>query len=370
MNPLRRWTTRIQLIAVAAACALAATVPGSAAAHAACRPALAGFTLAQAEVEPGGTVAGTVTLTCAAGRRGVLVALSTTSGAIGLPSGVTVPAGSTRGTAVITGRAVPAPTTATITASYGSGVQRQTITVVPAATPAPAPSPSELPKLRSGSVSPPVITGGDGAVQTITLDRPAPAGGVVVSLSYDLIYGASTGRRAVVPAGATSVTFPFRIGAPKQETLARLYAQVPGSPLAPIAEVRILPADPAIRAVTALEFSAPAALVGATVTGTVTLKEPAPAGGITVALWSNTSYGPNVNVPPYVTVPAGSVSASFPVRVNEAATASVVTPSADLGTSLVTQEFVVVPGTFSLSGGGGLQPGETVRGAVGIGSAP
>jgi hypothetical protein len=224
--------------------------------------------------------------------------------------------------------------------------------------------------LASGSVSPATITGGDGAVQTITLSGPAPAGGLDVWLYGDLVYAASTGGRASVPAGATSVSFPFRVAAPKTELVLPLYAQVVGSPLIKIAQVTILPADPATRAVTALGFSADAAVEGTTVTGTVVLKNPAPDGGITVSLWSNTSYGPSVNVPAYVTVPAGSTSATFPIRVNYVGTPAIVRPSADLGTSLVSRELVVVPTTFAVSSGTLARRGTVTPMAVGIGTSP
>src|SRR6185437_15245134 len=48
---------------------------------------------------------------------------------------------------------------------------------------------------------------------------------------------------------------------------------------------------------------------GGTVTGTVTLTSPAPAGGAVVTL--SASMEGQIIVPPNVTVPAGSISASF-----------------------------------------------------------
>lgn len=223
--------------------------------------------------------------------------------------------------------------------------------------------------LVSGSVSPAVITGGDGAAQTITLSRPAPAGGVDISLYGDLVYGHSTDRHAFVPAGERSVTFPFRVAAPESTVVAGLHAQVTGSQLVRIAEVTVLPADPRVRAVRALRFDTAGAVLGATVNGTVELVNPAPAGGLAVSLWSNTAYGPGVYVPPYVLVPAGHTTATFPATVTQATEPAVVRPSADLGTSRASADVLVVPPRFSLSSGP-VTRGASTTFAVGIGTAP
>ena len=233
----------------------------------------------------------------------------------------------------------------------------------------PASASASPPTLASGSITPATIVGGDGAVQTITLSRPAPACGVHISLYGDLVYGASTGRSAFVPAGARSVTFPFRTSAPESTVVRAFHAQVDGSPLTKIAEVTILPTDPRTRAVRELRLATDAAVLGGVVEGTVELAGPAPAGGIAVSLWSNTHYGPGVYVPPYVTVSAGRTSATFPAAVTSAEEPAVVRPSADLGTSRATADLLVVPQRFSVSGGLAGRDAPTTF-AVGIGSAP
>lgn len=215
--------------------------------------------------------------------------------------------------------------------------------IAPAAAAEAAPA---RPTLAPGSVRPAAITGGDRAVQTIRLTRPAPAGGVDVSISAgDVVYTASAGSSVHVPAGATSVRFPFRLSAPRATVVRDLWAQVDGSPLTKVAQVTVRAADPSTRRVTSLSFDRTTAVVGSTVTGTVTLAAPAPRGGISVNLWSNTSYGPNVYVPPYVIVEAGRTSATFPLSVTSADSPAVIRPSADLGTSHVDAPLVVVPAT-------------------------
>ncbi|WP_271188924.1 hypothetical protein [Dactylosporangium matsuzakiense] len=186
-------------------------------------------------------------------------------------------------------------------------------------------------------------------MQTIRLTGPAPAGGIDVSITAsDVVYTNSAGPSVHVPAGATSVSFPLRLSAPPADVVRSLWAQMSGTPLIKVAEVTVLAADPSTRAVAELRFDPGAAVVGTTTTGTVTLKQPAPLGGIAVDLWSNTSYGPNVYVPPYVVVEAGRTTATFPATITGADSPAVVRPSADLGTSRVVAPLVAVPTTFAL----------------------
>jgi hypothetical protein len=223
--------------------------------------------------------------------------------------------------------------------------------------------------LAPGSVSPATITGGDAAVQTIRLTGPAPAGGVDVSITAsDVVYTGSAGPSVHVPAGATSVSFPFRLTAPTTDVVRSLWAQMNGTPLVRVADVTVLAADPSTRAVTDLRFDPGAAIAGATTTGTVTLNNPAPQGGIAVDLWSNTAYGPNVYVPPFVVVEAGSTTATFTAVITNADSPSVVRPSADLGTSRVVAPLLAVPTTFAL-GAAVVQPATEGELAVGIGTA-
>jgi hypothetical protein len=240
----------------------------------------------------------------------------------------------------------------------------------PAGKPRPTPTVSAgAVTLAKGSVSPATITGGDAATQTIRLTGPAPAGGIDVHISAsDVVYTASAGSSVHVPAGATSVSFRFRLTAPKTDVVRSLWAQVSGTQLTKVAEVRVRAADPSSRAVTGLRFEPDAALALTTTTGTVTLRNPAPEGGLTVSLWDNASYGPGAYVPPFVVVEAGRTTATFPARISTVDSPTVLRPSADIGTSLVAAPLVVVPGTFAV-GGAAVRPGNNGELAVGIGTA-
>lgn len=224
--------------------------------------------------------------------------------------------------------------------------------------------------IKSSTVTPATIIGGSGGTQTITLSRPAPAGGTSVWLYYDNIYRETTGGGWVrVPAGQTSVTFPFRASAPRATRTGTIYGQAQGTDLTPIATFAHQAADPATRAVSALRFSRTTMIDGTALTGTVFLQYPAPAGGLTVSLWSNTAYDPaSAYLPSFVTVPAGRTSVDFQARA--AATGPwIIRPSADLGTSLVTRELIVVPKAFAISDGTPPRNG-TNRLVLGIGDAP
>jgi hypothetical protein len=156
---------------------------------------------------------------------------------------------------------------------------------------------------------------------------------------------------------------------PSTDVVRSLWAQISGSPLTEVATVAVRAADPATRAVASLAFDPGATVVGTTTTGTVTLTNPAPQGGLAVSLWSNTSYGDHVQVPKYVLVEAGNRTATFPAYVTSVSSPSVVSPSADLGTSIASGKLIVVPQTFAL-GGAVLWPGNAGEVAIGIGTAP
>jgi hypothetical protein len=111
---------------------------------------------------------------------------------VSVPGSVTVPAGSTTApfTASSTGTVA---TSAVITASVNDSVKTVTLKVV-------------RPKLASVSVSPSTVQGGTNSILTVTLQAPAPVGGVVVNLKSFQANQATVPASVMVPAGSTSVT--------------------------------------------------------------------------------------------------------------------------------------------------------------------
>ncbi|MEV0156993.1 hypothetical protein AB0H57_25135 [Micromonospora sp. NPDC050686] len=239
--------------------------------------------------------------------------------------------------------------------------------------PAPSPtvSPTSGPVISGGTITPSTIVAGQLATQTITLTRPAPAGGLQVSVRGDVVYGAFVGSTVTVPEGRTSVSFPIRLAAHADTTQQRtVHALASGQPLIPAGTVTVVPEDPAVQGVKELHFDQRVVFNGADVTGTVELTAPARAGGLNVDLWSNTAYsGVRVHVPALVVVPEGATTASFTVPVRGDNVPGQGNPGAYLGTTGDSTPVAAVPTTFAV-GGAYVPIGGTTTGVVGIGDTP
>ncbi|WP_106396598.1 hypothetical protein [Actinocorallia populi] len=237
----------------------------------------------------------------------------------------------------------------------------------------------------SVTLSSPEIVGGDSGVKTITLSEPAPATGVSVGLrgvAYggSVIYEDGEDIHTVrIPAGATSVRVPFHVVAPETEKAVRIQAVLNSGPTAgqwnDVARLKLLPADPADRAVTSVTLDENAVHEGTDVTGTVTLAEPAPVDGITVNILLPESGvgGPaptdsTLHAPSFVTIPNGSRTATFPIDVAEVPYANLVPVTASLGTSESTAELVTVRSNRLTLSYEGADRGSTTKMAVGIGT--
>jgi len=163
---------------------------------------------------------------------------------------------------------------------------------------------------------------GENGTGTITINRPAPAGGVVVNVS------ATSGivevpSQVIVPVGETEVTFNYRATtrAVVQNTTVTITAT--RGPVTLSRNVTVLP--------TTLSVTVDPFLVvaGTSAQGTVRLGAAAPAGGIVVNLSSNTT---GVNVPATVTIPANQTTATFTVTTVARTTDVVATIRATTGT--------------------------------------
>ncbi|GAA3228101.1 hypothetical protein ACFO1B_21740 [Dactylosporangium siamense] len=207
------------------------------------------------------------------------------------------------------------------------------------------------PYVQSSTVSKPVLNGGERATQTITLNAPAPAGGVNVRLYGDRIYNFSTGGSVVVPQGRRSVTFPFHVGAPAETFTLNLSAQTAGYDLKAVTQLEVRALDPRKQAVTGFRVSVPEAVAGDTVAGTVQLLRPAPSGGLAVALWPNSTYeyGALGFEELWALVPAGRTTVTVPLHAS-AERSVVAKPTADLGTSRASGDTVVTPDALSFNG--------------------
>jgi len=159
------------------------------------------------------------------------------------------------------------------------------------------------------------VVGGNPGTGAISIGLPAPAGGLVVTLSSNTAV-AAVPASVTIPAGAYSANFPITTTALSNQVTASIKAKAMG-----ITESANFVVVPALASVSAN----PRTIVsGLPSTGTVTLN-----GAVTtdtvVTLASNLDA---VTVPAFVTVPAGSTSATFDIATSAVATNEMATITA------------------------------------------
>jgi hypothetical protein len=191
-----------------------------------------------------------------------------------------------------------------------------------------------LPILLSLTVSPATVTGGASATGTVTLDRAAPAGGAVVSLSASNPSAATVPAGVTVAAGSSSATFTVAskpVAATASLTVTASYRGVG----------RTAPLTVEAAVLSGLTLT-PASMAGGcgSSTGKVTLSGKAPTGGLVVAL---TDDIPAAAVPASVTVPAGASSATFPVPTTTVTAAQSGTVTASLSGGAKSASLTVRP---------------------------
>lgn len=246
----------------------------------------------------GFTAGGVVTLPEAAGAGGVVVSLSSDSTIASVPASVTVPRGLRSMAFTITTRAVNRVQEAHLTARAGSVTGTATLTVSP-----PGPVSLELERWDAG--------GGEAFSGTVTLNGPAPDGGVDVALTASSTV-VRVPAKVTVPAGQTQGTFTVSVVSTSSEREVEITASANALQASAVLwvwpvwldDVVLLP-NPAVG--------------GDTVSGEVHLSGPAPAGGLIVYLES--SDAGLLTVPQEIVIPEGARSAEF-----EAQTTSVTEP--------------------------------------------
>ncbi len=262
------------------------------------RLALAGLDLSQSTVAGGATVSGSVLLNAPAPASGVAIQLKSSNASVAtVPMFVTVPAGQVAIPVSIQTSSPASVQDVTITASAGARTRAAALRV----------RPSDHPSILSVTLSPVSVAGGAAISGTVTLSGSAPMGGVVVALS-------SNNGAVQVPA---TITVLFG------QTMANFTATAISTPDAQNVTITASFEDSSKTATVALvpalllTLSTDNTVGGTDVTGTVTLGNPAPAGGALVTLQpSDFNVG---RVPPFVTVPGGQVSGTFTVQTTAAA---------------------------------------------------
>ncbi|MEZ0327817.1 MAG: SBBP repeat-containing protein [Fimbriimonas sp.] len=186
--------------------------------------------------------------------------------------------------------------------------------------------------LTGFTLSPSTIDGGDTATGVVTISAPAPAGGVVVNLKSSNTTVATVPSTVIVPAGASTVQFDITgqtIAVDRTVTISAIRGTTRFD--------RTL----TVRGVTFTLSVDPPSVVGGkdNATGTITLSNPAPAGGATIKLKSSQ---PGVAAVPFtVTVEEGSSTATFPITTTGVSSTREVTITATLGTNVVTTPLEV-----------------------------
>ena len=270
-------------------------------------PTPAGFNLFAIITEPGNGYGGNSTmarvmLNQPAPAGGALVTLASDIPQAEVPARtVTIPAGRTDAfvSPVTTGPVPPNGIIGVLRAAYGAGWEQNSLGV--------------LPILFGMELSNEKVVGGTSLTGTVTLQSAAPPGGVTVRLvsgNTSLVRPPAT---VSIPAGATDADFniatsavsvPVRVTIdPGTETDSGVHAFQISIVLTPAGSPTPAPS------LSSLTLSQPSVLAGNTITGTVRLTSAAPAGGALVTLQG--SMEGQVITPPSVTVPAGSISATF-----------------------------------------------------------
>ena len=293
------------------------------------RPLINGVSVSPSAVK-GGTIplpVGTVTLSQPAPSGGTVVALTSSNVAVAtVPASITIPQGATTGTFTVTSLAVASDATMVITATNQFASRTTTFT-------------SQAPALSSLSVAANNILVGSTTTGTVTLDSPAPTGGSLVALVSSNLNAATVPASVTVLAGATTATFTVTSATPTAEQMTALTATYGGVSRSASVVVTPLLASVAVSPAKLRGGSTPAP------TGTITLNQPAPVGGVTVTL---TSSDPSVTVGASIAIAAGVNTGTFAVATHAVSTLTPVTITAALaGVSRITTMTITAPAIAS-----------------------
>jgi trimeric autotransporter adhesin len=240
----------------------------------------------------GGTAADViVSLGAPAPSGGMTVDLTASDSAITLPAPVVVPAGAMTARGTLSAVPVIAETAVTITARGGGSTASVTIRVLP-------------PRLDSIALSVGSVAGGSPATGKLSLDAPAPAGGVAVSL-------ASSDPAVIVPSlvtiDASATTASFSVGTSAVATDANVTIAATAAGQTKAATLIVV-----APVVVSLAFDPPAIVGGtASARGIVTLSGPVAEGGFTITLASDYR---EASIPHELMVAAGESRAIFPLE--------------------------------------------------------
>jgi hypothetical protein len=282
-------------------------------------PVISSLSLNPSDVTGSASSQGTVTLNRSAPQGGALINLTSSNPAVVTPSTVTVPAGQTQASFTVSTQPVPNDVQATITASYRNSSKSAVLTV-------------RRPRLLSINLQPESAIGGSSVTGTVSLNGPAPSGGVVVSLTSSNTNAAVVPSSVTIPSGQNSAGFTVTTKLVNSSTPVTITASYGGD--SKTAVLTVVPLRLSFVAINPSEVTG-----GSSATGTVSLNGPAPSGGVVVSLASSNTNA--ASVPSQVSIPAGQTQADFTVTTRAVTKDAVVRITASYAGASVYGEIIV-----------------------------
>jgi hypothetical protein len=332
-------------------------------------PTPTGLELAWIITEPSTTYGGAstqarVTLNGPAPAGGATVRIISDMPNVEVPQTVFIPAGATDAMAApITTPVVHGATVGPLRASFGQKWQQSGLGMFPI--------------VYSLALNSDAVVGGNSLTGTVTLLRPALAGGVTVTLISADTSLVRPPAHVVVPEGETAVSFPIATSPVAGATPITIDTGTANDGFrAPQGVLMLLPigAPAAAPSLSSVTLASASVLGGGSTTGTVTLTHPAPAGDAVVQIGG--SLEGKVVTPPSVTIPAGSTSGTFTIAVPDVNASNWVLIQATYGNGNSGQYGAVLrvdPGQSATPGiltavfdASTVIGGQTMRGLVGL----
>jgi subtilase family serine protease len=288
-------------------------------------PSLSGLSFAPSTVEGQSTAIGTLTLNTRAPSKGITVLIKSNSSDATVPATVKIPGGANSATFSVTTKTVAADVTATITARDGiTSFCEQTLVITP-------------PTIQSLTVSPTIVLGGKmNPIATVSLDRVAPATGIICSLGVTNYSAGTVPNTVKIVGGAKSAK--FKVTTLSVQSATTLGVQAGFGSVTKQANLIVEPPS-----IVSVKFK-PASVKGSAksvVTGTISIDTPAPLDGLTVMLASSNSNV--VGVPTSVTFQPGKLLATFAVTHVGVTVKTQVTVTAILGGATTSGTLTVTP---------------------------
>jgi uncharacterized protein (TIGR03437 family) len=308
--------------------------------------ALAALTIAPTFVNAGDSAQLTVGINGVARTGGFPVTLRSSTASAQVPQQVTIPEGSATTQTTINTLPGPATINATITAEARGVALNAKLEI----------DPVNAVQLTGISVLPASVLGGRNVVGTVTLSGNAPAAGVNVPIAADSDR-AGVPAVATVPFGKSSVDFAISTLAVTQSLPVTITASL--SRVNVNATLNLLP-------LLQLSLDQSSVAAGGSITGAVTLAEPAPVMGAAITLQSSDGVA---RVPGTVTVASGQLTQSFPITTTSpVTTARVVTITATYLGQKQTIQLTVSPQTAATLSALSIVPNPVIGGNSAVGT--